>query len=178
MQHHPFPVSVNRPTKLPLANRVLPFEIRVARQILTPLLIQAGRLHGKNACPADACGQLPGRRQRPVANLLRWQADTRKPREQPVLRIDPVEISPSLGGLPIGRGVHDQPVHRLHVPVALGEAYRQPVEQLRMGRAVAVIPKILHRPHETLAKVMLPNTIDSHPRSQRLFVGEKPPCKI
>ena len=47
-----------------------------------------------------------------------------------------------------------------------------------MRRSIAVTPKIRHRPHEPFAKVMLPNTIDRHPRSQRLFAGEKPPSKI
>ena len=85
---------------------------------------------GKTLGPPMREDNCPAAANAPSTNLLRRQPHTWKPREQPVLRIDPVEeFHPyASGGLPIGRGVHDQPVHCLYVPVALGEANRQPVE--------------------------------------------------
>ena len=59
------------------------------------------------------------------------------------------------------------------IPAVLHEISGQPVEQLRVGRRLAVEAKVARRVHDTLPKVVLPDAVDEDPRGQRvLSIGQ------
>ena len=84
--------------------------------------------------------------------------------EQGVLGINLQRRGVRRARLPIhGAGDHE-PVNRLEPPTALDEAARKVIQQLRMRRARAEVPEIIRRAHQTLTKVMMPQSIDNHAR--------------
>ncbi len=109
-----------------------------------------------------------------VADHFRRQPKPRPAREQPVHRIDLEQPRRHARHLLIRRRHHDELVHRLPVPPAAHELGRQPVEQRRVRRPLALRAKVLRRFHDAGAKVHLPKTVHDHPRRQRVLRASNP----
>ncbi len=77
----------------------------------------------------------------------------------------------------IGRAGDYQPVQSLHLPAAVHQLDRQPIEQLRMRRRLAVHAEIVLGGDERDAKMPQPDVIHGHSGSQRVFAGRDPPGK-
>ena len=61
--------------------------------------------------------------------------------------------------------------NRLRFQPCLTRSSRQPFEQFRMRRGLALLAEIAGRGDNSAAQVMLPEAVDDHPRCQR-------PCPI
>ena len=94
--------------------------------------------------------------------------------EQPVLRILFGELRRDSRRLPVGRRHHQLLVEALHIPAAVAEIHRQPVEQFRMARPRAHDAEILGRLHDPGAEYFLPHAIDGDPRGQRIGRAHRP----
>ncbi len=57
---------------------------------------------------------------------------------------------------------HDQPVHLLDAPSALGEFHGQPIQQLRMSRRFSLPSEIIRGLDNSFPKVTLPNAVHHH----------------
>ena len=79
--------------------------------------------------------------ERVVADHLRGQPVAGTSRQQPVLRIFLMQRRSHLRGPAVGRGRHDQTLHRLHVPPGANELGREPVEQFGMRGGSPCEPK-------------------------------------
>ena len=60
--------------------------------------------------------------------------------------------------LAVRRARHDQPVHGFHVPSALDEPSRQPIEELWVRGAAALTPKVFGRFDESGTPELQPET--------------------
>src|SRR6185369_839844 len=79
-----------------------------------------------------------------------------------------------LGRLLVSRARHHQPHQPFHVPTALHEIDRQPIQQFGMRRLFALHAKILRRPHKARAKKLLPESIHRHASRQRILRVHQP----
>ena len=135
-----------------------------ARQFLP----QARRLIRFHRRAADLVHQQAGYRQRLVAHHLRREPHARTARQQTVLRIFLQQLRRHLRRLSISRAHHDGLLHRLHVPAVAHELRRQPVQQFRIRRPLALRAEIFHGLHQPHAEIHLPEPVHRHARGQRV----------
>ena len=62
----------------------------------------------------------------------------------------------------------------LHIPAGLAEFDGKPVEQLRVGRPLALVPQIVEHHRQALAEKLLPQAVGKLPGNQRIFLIGKP----
>ena len=62
----------------------------------------------------------------------------------------------------------------LQAPAVFDKLDRQPIEQLRMRRPLALHAKIVRRGHDPAAEVMLPESVDDHASGQRMIGPREP----
>ena len=140
------------------------------------LLPEALRLIRQHARAADLVVEQAARRQRGVADHLGRQAEARPAREQPVLGILLEQRRRRLRRLAVGRRRHDQPLHRPDVPAGADELGRQPVEQLRMHRRLALHAEVFLRLDDAVAEVHLPEPVDRDARGERMLRDRRATC--
>ena len=131
--------------------------------------------------PAELFHKQSARGQRPVANHLGREPVPRPPREPHVQRIIGHRLLVGDAPLPVGVRHHDRLDELLHVPpqAAIGRGVRelpgQPVEHLGILRPRRLAAEILGALHQPEAEERLPESVDSHPREQRVIGIDKPP---
>ena len=69
---------------------------------------------------------------------------------------------------------HHQTMDRLHVPVAIHELDREPVQQFRMRRRFSALAEVEYGGDQRLAEVAQPDVIDRDPRRQRIVLRGDP----
>ena len=62
----------------------------------------------------------------------------------------------------------------LLAPLGRDELARQPVEQLRMRRLLALLAEVVERRHDAAAKELMPDAIDRHASRQRIGRIDEP----
>ena len=130
---------------------------------LAPRIAGRVRIHSR---AADLRNQQPARLQRCVANRLCTKAKARTARQHSVVRIMRERVGRRHRRLPIGLAQHDQLQQSLHIPSMLDEVARQPIDERRMGRPLALRAEIVGGAHDARAKQHLPKAIHRHPRRQ------------
>ncbi len=68
-------------------------------------------------------------------------------------------------------------VEAFHIPAAVAEIHRQPVEQFRMARARSHNAKILGGFYDARPKYFLPHSVDCNPCGQRIAGTDGPFCQ-
>ena len=141
------------------------------------LLPQARRLVGKDGLAAEFFREQTRGENRLVADFLRAEPLPRKAREQAVLGIFRRHLRHDPRGLAIRRARHDLPHEVAHAPRlrSVAKLDREPVEQFRVRRVVALHAEIVHRPHQPRAKELLPEPVHRHAREQRILRRDQPP---
>ena len=71
--------------------------------------------------------------------------------------------------MPIAGREHHAPEHRLHIPPALDELYRQVIEQLRVAGASPARAEVFEGLYEATPEEALPVAVDRDARGQRVF---------
>jgi hypothetical protein len=108
-----------------------------------------------------------------VAHRLSLELAPVLPPEILIARIDCLERIDAKRGLPVGRGIHDQPVQRLERAAAVAKLGRQPVEQFGMRGSRAHPAKIARGGHDPLAEVVVPHAVHDAPPGERILrIGE------
>src|ERR1700722_8290875 len=105
---------------------------RVATAV-TDRLPQAGRLIWFDAFASDFWNEQTADGKGRVSHHFCIHPESRATREQAILWIALRERRGNVRRLAVGRRCDDQPLHALHVPSALLEFRRQPIEQFRMS---------------------------------------------
>src|SRR6185503_5153488 len=129
--------------------RVEPAPVAVAALGGRPAVVAVGhhpdalRLRREDARTADLGAQEAARRERDVAYGLGVGAQPRTAREPAVVGVARDELRRDARALPVRGGREDQALELLHAPAARDELERQPVEQLRMARALALAAEVL-----------------------------------
>ena len=135
---------------------------------------QPGRLVRTDRGPSNTLGEQTGNRQRLIADHLRGQTNTCCTSQQAVFRI-PLEQRRGDGGRLTIRGAgHDGALHLLHVPARVDEGGRQPVEQLRVAREIALRPEVVGGLDQAGPEVHLPETVDRDPGRERVRWIDEP----
>ncbi len=132
------------------------------------------RLVGLHAFAPDLPVQQAADRERAVAHELGIQAPARLAGKPPVVHARFRHGGPELGGLPVGFAFHDQPRQVLHVPAALHELDRQPVEQVRMAGPGTLVAQVVEYLREAAAKIQVPQPVDEDPGGQRIVRLDQP----
>ena len=83
-------------------------------------------------------------------------------------------VGPRGRRLPIGGRRQDQPMDVLQRPAAADQFVRQPIEQLGMRRAAAVMPEIGGRLDDAAAEMVMPEPIHHHASRQRILWPSDP----
>ena len=150
---------------------------RVARRV-TNRFPDAGGLIRSYAPPAHFLDQQPAHEQRIVTDHFRVEPEARPPREQPVLRILLNQSRRHRRTLLVRCAGDHESNHVLHVPAALDELRREPVQQFRVRGPFTLRADVAGSFHETGAKELLPEAIHGHARRERMFGADEPPCEI
>ncbi len=112
--------------------------------------------------------------------------ETRTTGEQAVVRIQRGERLRGSGGItgqahrPVRTGLlegaarDDEADNVFHIPAALHELHRQPVENFRINRALALQAEVSRCAHQAGAEEHLPEMIHDHPRGERIFPRHDP----
>ena len=151
---------------------------RLRRRRCAPIMADfapqvAGRV-GIHAWSAESRHQQAADSQRLIAHKLRRQPKTRPARQQLIGRVG-LQLPGGRGrALAIGSARHDQPHEALHIPTALDEINREPIEQLRVRGPIALQTKIGQRADQAFAKKQLPDAIHRHPGGERIFLHRDP----
>ena len=134
-------------------------------------------LIGANRRPKLLFAEQAGDGQRVVANHLGIHADSRSPRVELILVVALEQLGRHLRRLPVrGRG-DDLSQHLLHRPTVVHELHRQPIEQLRMSRRLALHAKILNRFHDAVTENLGPPAIHRDTRHERIASVDEPLCQ-
>src|SRR5437879_646922 len=83
-------------------------------------------------------------------------------------------MTTALARRPIGGGRDDQPVQALDAPPLVHELHRQPIEQFRVARRLALDAEILGRRHQPDAEVLQPDAIDEDACRCRSLAVDQP----
>ncbi len=138
---------------------------------LTP---EAIGLIGAAAGAADARREEPARREGDVPDELGLEPEAWAPRQEAVARISLEEARRDRGVLAVRGGEDDLPQHRLHVPAALHELHREPIEELGVTRQRAPHAEVLGRLHQAGAEQELPVGVHRHASGQRMVRPHQP----
>ena len=109
-----------------------------------------------------------------VADDFGREAEARAAGEQAVVGVFLEHLGRHRRAALVGRAGHDQLVHRLHVPLAVDEFHRQPVEQLGIARPFGLRPEVLRSLHEADAEEAFPGAVDPDAAGQRVFPVDEP----
>ena len=118
--------------------------------------------------PAHFQVQLAADAQHTIANGLGLQSARWETPEQARLGIHAQCLFAWMARLPIDARGDDEPVQFFQRPALPDELQRQPVEQLGVRGRSTHFAKVRRRVHETVAKMVLPYSIDQHARGQRM----------
>ena len=111
-----------------------------------------------------------------VAHCLGVQAAARHPPQQAVLGVDLRRGLVPAAGLAVRRGRDDHAVQVLDAPAVGGEFAGQPVQQLGVGRAVALLAEVVGRADDPPSEMGLPDAVHNDAGRQRVF-GPRDPCR-
>src|SRR5262245_5075398 len=67
---------------------------------------------------------------------------------------------------------------RLHAPPSLDELAGEPIKQFRMNRTLSKLAEIVFRPGQAFPEVMLPDSVNHHPRGERILRISDPLRKL
>ena len=134
----------------------------------------AGGLRRIDAGSAHLGGEQAGGAERAVADEFGVEAEAAAAGEQEVLAILFGELRRHDGRLLVRGAGDDQAMELLHRPAGLHELDGEPVEQLRVGRRLALVAEVLERAHEAAAEEGLPLAVDRDARGERVLRGEEP----
>ena len=134
------------------------------------------RLRRVNARPADRRREQARSRKRGIADNLGLQAQTVLTCEESVARVGLRRVGPVRRSLPVSRGIHDQPVHVLEVPIPANEFRSHPIQQLGVAGQRSLGTEIVLRLHDPQSEIALPDPIHGHSRRQRIVFGNQPAC--
>ena len=115
--------------------------------------------------------QAAGNGEQAVANDLGLGAAGRPTPEEDVVRVAGEVRRVRLRILTVGRAGDDQAVDCLHAPAAFHEFGREPVEQGRVRRPLAVAAEVVDRRHDRPAEMTAPEMIDGHAGRQWVATG-------
>ena len=107
-----------------------------------------------------------GRQQR-VADGFRLQSTWLKMPHVAIARIDLQIFRINFVRLLINVAQHDRAMQRFQLPAAANQFRREILQQLRMRRPFALHTKVIRRTDDSLAQMMLPETIDNNSCQQR-----------
>src|SRR5258706_7127533 len=97
----------------------------------------------------------------------------RKAPEHFIIGIDPGSLLTESRGLLIGARCQDEAMQLLEAPTVAHEFAGQPVEQSRVGRALAFQAEIARGSHNSAAEMILPDPVYHDARRQRIIrVGQ------
>ena len=120
--------------------------------------------------PSECGIDQPGYGQRDVPNDLTLDPKPRTPGQETVVGIALEQDRVHPTGLTVRRRTHDETVQMLEGPRSharfggLHELNGQPIEQCLVGSWGRLRPEVFNGLHQTHSEVLLPHTIDRHPR--------------
>ena len=118
--------------------------------------------------------QATGHDQQAIADGLRIEAAAAHPAEEAVLRVRGGQAVDGPAALLVGRGQHDEPVHRLDRPARIHESRGEMVEQLGMRRPFPARAEVVGSADQALAEVVLPDPVD-HDAGRQRMIGTRQP---
>ena len=128
----------------------------------------------KHARPAHLRIEQPGHGQGAIAYPLALQALPWVAPEELIDRVHPGGLLSRSRGLLIGARSHDEAVQIFQTPAVPHQLPGQPIEQLRVGGALAFQAEIARARDDPLAEVMLPDPVHQHAGRERIFrVGQQ-----
>src|SRR5439155_16024065 len=101
-------------------------------------------------------------------------AETGTASEQTILRVPGEQFGRAPGYLAVGGRSDDESLHVFHIPAGPDEFGRQPLEQFRVRRPLALNAEVFHRLGQADAETLLPETIDGHARGERVRRIDEP----
>jgi hypothetical protein len=101
----------------------------------------------------------PGHGEERVANRLGLQSPRCPSPEPSVVGIEGHSFLVRFNALPINSAGYDQTMKPFQLPTVLNQIHRQPVEQFRMCRPLALNSKIAGRGDNALTEMMMPNRL-------------------
>ena len=129
------------------------------------------RTHGRSA---ERRVEEAGGPERGVADHPAGQAEASAAGQQLVLGVLGEQGGGDGGVLTIGRAHDDELEGALEVPSVLDQVHREPVEEFRVDRPLALQPEVFGSPHESLAEEHLPQVVHRHARGQGIVLGRQP----
>src|SRR5262249_16761091 len=97
-----------------------------------------------------------------VPNNPEPKAGSILPCHKPIGRDAIKNLAPNRRGLPVSGRADDLTNECLAAPAGSNEFVRQPVEQLRVSRGIALMAKIRRSPNQAEAEQPLPSIVDRH----------------
>ena len=110
--------------------------------------------------------RVPATARRESRTDFRLQTPRRLPPEQAIVVIDSAAVFVGLRALRVDGAGNNQLMNVLKAPIMCHQFARQPVEQLRVGRLLALEAEVAGRAHQTLAEMVLPEPIDDDASQQ------------
>ena len=78
----------------------------------------------------------------------------------------------------IGAAEHDQLMKTFDSPLSIHKFCGEPVEQVRVGRRIALEPEVVWRPDDGFAEMVLPEAIHHHASGKRVAAVSDPSGKL
>ena len=104
-----------------------------------------------------------------VADLLAFQAAAGEMPEQEILGVVVDRRAAGHARHPVRVREHDQPVQVLEAPAVVDQVAGEEVEQLGVGRLLALLAEVVGRAHDRPPEVPAPDAVGQHPRHQRVL---------
>ena len=147
----------------------------------------ARRLRRLDRRPTDRRVQEAAGRKCVIAKQFGFDEKALLPRVEYVQRVALLHVRADSRGLLVGRRRDDELVEALEAPglritpdlaVGVRPLTRQPVQQFRVRRLLALRAKILRRGDQPAAEELRPHPVDCDPRCERIVLRDNPPRQI
>ena len=132
-------------------------------------------MEGPYALAADLFIQESRHRQRVVTDHLGGQSKPWAMGDEHIVGIAFLQLSRCHRVLSIGRREHHHAMHALHVPLAIDEFNRQPIEQIAIDRNVTANSEVARGRHQAAPEILLPHAIHHDACRQWIVLGDNPP---
>ena len=154
--------------------------ILLVRCVRSNFLEQTIRLIRPYRRSSDFLSQHSAGQQSLITNHLGRQSGSRSTRQQPIVGIDIPAAAFRLSGsrtLSVGAAHHDRFDQPLDVPPGFHELNRQPVQQFRMTRPLALYPEVFGCFDDARSKDISPEPVDDDASCQRVVTTDQPPSQ-
>ncbi len=141
------------------------------------LLVQPLGMIGFHGWSPECSDQGPAHGKRLIANGFGWKPDSRCSGKKSVLGIFFSGICWNDRGLAIGRAGDDLPQQPFDVPSRIHEILSEPIEELGMGREVALGAEIFTRTHDAVSEEHLPESVNDDASGERIGRVDEPSCE-